>query len=507
MPRARSGLHVGRQLDRQAVGRAPQARRVLGQLRHVPAARPQGLEDAVAQLEAAVEDRQVRPLGRPHRCRRPTRTGAPRRSPLHLRRADRRQRPARLATVSSHSSCGSLRQVMPPPTWSVRRSPSATNVRMRIDEPRRPSGPSHAIAPQYGPRRTGSRPSMISIARILGAPVIEPPGNEAARRSKASASGRELPGHRGDEVLDCRGPLEAQESRHAHGSGLADPPEVVAQDVHDHHVLGLVLAAGEELARPAPGPRPGVRPRGRVPLIGSVLTPPVAVHGEERLGRGREEGARRAGGGRGAQVQVPGEQRRVAGPQPAEERPRVAVEGGLQAPGEVGLVDLAPADGRPDRLHAGDPGRRGRSATRTRSARTALELGSVGRRIADRQLRPRQRVQAAKHLARPGDRARPSSPSTARTPSQAVPCAGPTRSPSRGARGAAPAGAGPRARSRAGARAAGRGRSPGSPRARRRTAGSRPVPGTPGPPGTPRPCAPAAPAPRRTGPAPPPGRR
>ena len=49
--------------------------------------------------------------------------------------------PRALATVSSHSSSGSLRQVIPPPTWSVSRSPSATNVRMRIDEPIAPVRP------------------------------------------------------------------------------------------------------------------------------------------------------------------------------------------------------------------------------------------------------------------------------------------------------------------------------------------------------------------------------
>ena len=89
---------------------------------------------------------------------------------------------------------------------------------------------------------------MISIARILGAPVMRAAGERGRQEVEGVPAGREPAGHGGHEVLDGGGALEAQEPRHADGPRHADPPEVVAQHVHDHHVLGLVLAAGEELA-------------------------------------------------------------------------------------------------------------------------------------------------------------------------------------------------------------------------------------------------------------------
>ena len=160
--------------------------------------------------------------------------------------------PRALATVSSHSAAGSLRHVIPPPTWRVSRSPSATNVRMRISSASPRPAPASRCAPQYGPRRTGSSASISSIARIFGAPVIEPPGNEAARRSNASRPGGQPPGHGGDEVLDGRRPLEPQSRGTRTRARLAHPAEVVAQDVDDHHVLGLVLGAREQLAGQRP---------------------------------------------------------------------------------------------------------------------------------------------------------------------------------------------------------------------------------------------------------------
>ena len=123
--------------------------------------------------------------------------------------------PRALATVSSHSAAGSLRHVIPPPTWRVSRAPSATNVRMRIDVAIAPSGPIQPSAPVYGPRRTGSSSSRISIARIFGAPVIEPPGNAAAQQVERVAARRQPPGDGRDEVLDGGGPLEPAEPRHA----------------------------------------------------------------------------------------------------------------------------------------------------------------------------------------------------------------------------------------------------------------------------------------------------
>ena len=51
----------------------------------------------------------------------------------------------------------------------------------------------YPIAPQYTPRRVGSSSAMICIARTLGAPVIDPPGNAARTRSAGSLVGTRSP--------------------------------------------------------------------------------------------------------------------------------------------------------------------------------------------------------------------------------------------------------------------------------------------------------------------------
>ena len=112
-----------------------------------PSPGAQGLECAVAELEAPVIHAEMR-LGRgnqapiePHligwaRARHYAST-----APMALRG------PRALATVSSHSAEGSLRHVMPPPTCSVSLRPSATKVRIAMLVAMAPSGPIHPIAP------------------------------------------------------------------------------------------------------------------------------------------------------------------------------------------------------------------------------------------------------------------------------------------------------------------------------------------------------------------------
>ena len=180
-----------------------------------------------------------------------------------------------------------------------------------------------------------------------------------------------------------------------------------------------------------------VRPRGRVPLIGSVRRCRPGVHGEERLRRGRQQRPRRARRGRRAEVQVAREQRRVAGPEPAEQRPRVAAERRLEPSGQVRLVDLAPPDCR-----------RGRASTCASQSRCEVRDAELGR---DGGLHDGPRIRHGTGIRQvpaevrgdprldlePAPAARSTSPSTARTPSHASPCAGPRRSPSRGARAGA----------------------------------------------------------------------
>ena len=53
--------------------------------------------------------------------------------------------------------------------------------------------------------------------------------------------------------------------------------------------------------------------------------------------------------------EVGGEGRRLPGPEAAEDGPRVGGEGGDEAAGQVGLVELAGSDRDPHRLHPGLP--------------------------------------------------------------------------------------------------------------------------------------------------------
>ena len=277
--------------------------------------------------------------------------------------------PRALATVSSHSAAGSLPQVMPPPTCRVSRRPSATNVRMRMLVCIAPSGPIQPSAPVYGPRRTGSRPSRISIARIFGAPVIEPPGKRRGQQVERVAARRQPPGDGRDEVLDGGGPLEAAQARDADRARLADPAEVVAQDVDDHHVLGAVLGAGQQLAgeRAVLGPVAAARPRALDRVAGDDA---VRVDRQERLGRGAT-GAPAAGRspGDGPEVEVGREQRRVAGPQAAVARPT----------GRRRTASRAGGSGSPGRCRRGRCGR-GRARRRPRTRRATATSGSAGRR-------------------------------------------------------------------------------------------------------------------------------
>ena len=53
---------------------------------------------------------------------------------------------------------------------------------------------------------------------------------------------------------------------------LADAAEVVAAEVHQHHVLGALLLVLEQLLAPGARSSSGVAARGRVPAIGRLST-------------------------------------------------------------------------------------------------------------------------------------------------------------------------------------------------------------------------------------------
>ena len=54
--------------------------------------------------------------------------------------------------------------------------------------------------------------------------------------------------HGADEMVDIAEALQFQKARHAHGACRAGLAQVIAQQVHDHDVLGTVLHAGDELS-------------------------------------------------------------------------------------------------------------------------------------------------------------------------------------------------------------------------------------------------------------------
>ena len=56
-----------------------------------------------------------------------------------------------------------------------------------------PEKSKNPTAPAYGPRRSGSRSAMISIARIFGAPDTVPAGNAARSASYALMPSRSRP--------------------------------------------------------------------------------------------------------------------------------------------------------------------------------------------------------------------------------------------------------------------------------------------------------------------------
>ena len=125
---------------------------------------------------------------------------------------------------------------------------------------------------------------MISIVRSFGAPVIEPPGNDARRQSTIVRVGAQAGAHRRDQLVDGLVALDAHQRRHAHRADLGDAAEVVAQHVDDHQVLGAVLGRRAQARRRPRDPRAAVAPRATVPLIGLASRPPARSSARKRSG-------------------------------------------------------------------------------------------------------------------------------------------------------------------------------------------------------------------------------
>ena len=101
-----------------------------------------------------------------------------------------RARKRALARHSSISSRGRESSVMPLPTPQRSARPACSTVRIGTLKVTAPPGCSSPSAPQYQPRGPGSSSSMTSIARFLGAPVIEPQGNSAVITSSSARPAR-----------------------------------------------------------------------------------------------------------------------------------------------------------------------------------------------------------------------------------------------------------------------------------------------------------------------------
>ena len=141
---ARSASSSYGQPQVEAVGRAAEALEVAADGEGPAVDRLERLEDAVADGEAVVEDRDGRVGARPRATRSATPCSAMR--PILTRRGGGWRA---LSSVSAHSSSGSLSHVMPPPVprWSW---PSSTqNVRMAtLRSPCRRSASTQPTAPQ-----------------------------------------------------------------------------------------------------------------------------------------------------------------------------------------------------------------------------------------------------------------------------------------------------------------------------------------------------------------------
>ena len=90
---------------------------------------------------------------------------------------------------------------------------------------------------------------MISTARSFGAPVIDPPGKVARKISSSGSPSRVFA-----RTVDTRWCTVGSVTRRAkpstsHRARRRHAPEIVAQKVHDHEVLGRVLGRGAQLRR------------------------------------------------------------------------------------------------------------------------------------------------------------------------------------------------------------------------------------------------------------------
>ena len=192
--------------------------------------------------------------------------------------------------------------------------------------------------------------------------------------------------------------LDAAELPDADAAGVAHPGKVVPHEIDDHHVLGAVLFAGQQLGLggAVDGRIAGSRPR-------SLDRPRLDLairNAKESFGRGADDLEF-------AQIEVTGERRRVAAAQTEVQRDGVVAGRGKQPLRKVHLENVAGVDvvdhpsnglqvsvlgeiaGHPRHARHGVLGRQKRDAPRTANAR---RLRSPGRRQSNRGLRASRRA-------------------------------------------------------------------------------------------------------------------
>ncbi len=131
----------------------------------------------------------------------------------------------------------------------------------------RPWSETNPTAPQYGPRRTGSSPSMIRIARTFGAPVTEPGGKAAPSSSATPIPARRRPETVATEWITpaCASMSRGESTRtvpyrHTRPRSLRIRSTIIVSSAFSFSLASS--SAGSVFA-------------GRVPLIGRVTTRPV----------------------------------------------------------------------------------------------------------------------------------------------------------------------------------------------------------------------------------------
>ena len=308
---------------------------------------------------------------------------------------------------SAYSASGSESATMPPPAPSQHRPAANSKVRMATLSSR--PADRGAVADGAG---VGLAGGQFELVDDLERADLRRTGDRAGREGGADQVVV------GDAVAE--GPLDGRDQVPHAGVGLgveqvgdpdrareADPAEVVADQVHDHHVLGPVLGRPLELGQLRGRLRRiAVAPRGALDRLGRDR---VAGPAQEQLGRERGHGgarypgrrrrrARRSadGGGRPGRCRAGG--RRNGGDADegrvgrlqflrrlAEGVERVARELGLRPQADVGLEDIALADvlHRPrDRLPvAGRP--RGQPERPERVVTAPRRLGRAGGQVGE----------------------------------------------------------------------------------------------------------------------------